>query len=108
MIVSSFASVALVVTTAYTVPNKSLGIVTCPSLISTNSLSSPVKNATHNGPEEPPASKVTLTVDPGFALAMVRAGKAFTGSVGFVGGHDLMKGAASENTSFRPRGTFMN
>ena len=36
---------------------------------------------------------------------MVSAGKALTGRVGLDDGHDVMNGAASENTSFMLRGT---
>lgn len=102
-VVESVASVPLLVASAYTWPDKSLGTSTSPSVMGTKILSRPVKNTIWLAVAS--ALLVTLDLLPGTGLLKVREGKAFTGSAGFDDGQDVMNGAARVKTWFSPRGT---
>ena len=92
IVVSSVAAVALFVATAYTVPFKSPGIVTWPSVTCTKDLSSPLKKATYMSPEvSVPLAYATLTESPGLPSPRVSVGKALKGSAGLDEGQETMK-----------------
>jgi hypothetical protein len=107
------AAVPFVVTTAYTCPSRSLGIVTVLALMGANSCVSPVKKATNSCCvlEADVELNEMGTVAPGTGFLDVDAdgntsgGNALTGRVGFVGGQVVMKDAARLNTWFNERGT---
>jgi hypothetical protein len=106
-VLASLAVLSLL-TTAYTVPCRPAGRVALPLLIATGVTFKPLRR-TRNWPvAADPECLSVMSLDPGVWVA-VRTGKALTGRVGLVDGHEfgLMKGAAREKTWFRVWGVWI-